>query len=85
MFFSNSIADYYMNTIGDMQNEKDFFYRCNEFEYNHDFVIFLWKIDDDLLVFGVLSSNVYLYEIEYFKFLFQKLISLNIYKNFYSL
>ena len=29
-----------MNTIDDMQNEKDFFYHCNEFEYIHDFVIF---------------------------------------------
>ena len=27
----------YMNTIGDMRNEKDFFYRCNEFENIHDF------------------------------------------------
>ena len=35
-----------MNTIGDMQNEKDFFYHCNEFAYIHDFVIFFQKIDD---------------------------------------
>ena len=27
-----------MDTIGDMQNEMDFFGHCNEFEYNHDFV-----------------------------------------------
>ena len=26
-----------MNTIGDMQNEMDFYDHCNEFEYNHDF------------------------------------------------
>ena len=26
-----------MNTIGDMRNEKDYLYHCNEFEYNHDF------------------------------------------------
>ena len=30
-----------MNTIGDMQNEKDFYGHCSEFEYNHDFVKFL--------------------------------------------
>ena len=30
-----------METIGDMQNEMDFYDRYNEFEYNHDFVIFL--------------------------------------------
>ena len=34
------IVDYYTNTIGDMQNEMDFYGHCNEFEYNHDFVIF---------------------------------------------
>ena len=27
-----------MNTIGDMQNEKDFYGHYNEFEYNHDYV-----------------------------------------------
>ena len=26
-----------MNTIGDKQNEIDFYDHCNEFEYNHDF------------------------------------------------
>ena len=35
------IVDYYTNTIGDMQNEMDFFGRCIMFEYNHDYVIFL--------------------------------------------
>ena len=30
-----------MNTIDDMQNEKDYLYHYNEFEYNHDFVKFL--------------------------------------------
>ena len=29
-----------MNTIGDMQNEMDFYGYCIEFEYNHDFVKF---------------------------------------------
>ena len=33
-------VDYHMNTIGGMQNEMDFFGRCNMFVYNHDFVIF---------------------------------------------
>ena len=27
-----------MNSIGDMQNEKDFYGYYNEFEYNHDYV-----------------------------------------------
>ena len=27
-----------MNTIGDMQNEMDFYSQYNEFEYNHDFL-----------------------------------------------
>ena len=35
-----NIVDLYMNTIGDMQIEMHFFYHCNEFVYNHDFVIF---------------------------------------------
>ena len=26
-----------MNTIDDMQNEKYFYDRCNEFEYKHDY------------------------------------------------
>ena len=34
-----------MNTIGDMQNEKNFYGRCKKSEYNHDFE----KIDDVLL------------------------------------
>ena len=35
------IVEYFINTIDDMQNEKDFFSCCNEFEYNHNFVNFL--------------------------------------------
>ena len=46
--------DYYMNTIGNMQNEMDFFYHCKKFEYNQDFE----KIDDALLEYVVLDSNV---------------------------
>ena len=26
-----------MNTIGDMQNEMDFYGHCNGIEYNHDY------------------------------------------------
>ena len=33
---------HYMKTIGDMQKEMDFYGHCNKFEYNHDFVIFLF-------------------------------------------
>ena len=29
--------DYYMNTIDDKQNEKDFYDYYNEFVYDHDF------------------------------------------------
>ena len=54
-----------------MQNEKDFFYRCNMFENNHDFVIFFAKSNDDTLEFGVFDSNIYFYEKDYYKF-FQK-------------
>ena len=31
------IVEYYINTIGDMQNEKYFFYHCKKIEYNHNF------------------------------------------------
>ena len=34
-----------MNTIGDKQNEKNFYSHCKKFEYNHVFE----KIDDALL------------------------------------
>ena len=53
-----------MNNIDDKQIEKDFFYHCNEFEYNHDFELFFWKSDDALLEY------VILYEKDYYKFLF---------------
>ena len=29
-----------MKTIGDMQNEMDFYDHCNEFEYIHDYEVF---------------------------------------------
>ena len=51
-----------MKTIGDMPNEKDFFYNCNEFEFNHDFLKILWKTNDALWVYEVFYNNVYLYE-----------------------
>ena len=49
-----------MNTIGDMQNEMDFFGRCKKFEYNHDFDIFFLKIVYDTLECVVLNNIVYL-------------------------
>ena len=30
-----------MNTIGDMQNEKDYLYHIIEFENNHDLVVII--------------------------------------------
>ena len=39
-----------MKTIDVMRNEMNFYDYCNEFEYNHDFVKFLAKIDDALEV-----------------------------------
>ena len=59
-----------MNTIDDMQNEKEFFYHYNVLEYFQDFEIGFWKSDDTLLVFVILDNNVYLNEIVYYKFLF---------------
>ena len=56
--YYNIIVDYYMNTIGDMQNEMDFSYHCNEFEYNHDFEQVFQQIYDALLEYVVLGSNV---------------------------
>ena len=34
-----------MKTIGDMQNEKNFYDRYNEFEYNHNFfeIFIVWS------------------------------------------
>ena len=29
---------FYKNTIGDMQNEKNFYGYCKKFEYNHDYL-----------------------------------------------
>ena len=56
-----------MNTIDDMQNEMDFFYHCNEFEYNLDFVIFLVEVFNDTLEIDVLNNNICLYLIDYYK------------------
>ena len=49
------IVNYYMKTIVDMQNETDFFYHFNEFEKYRDLEQVFWKIDDELLVYLVLS------------------------------
>ena len=40
-----------MNIIEGMQNEMNFYDHCNEFVYNHDFVIFL--------LFGVNNFTIY--------------------------
>ena len=58
-----------MNTIDDMQNEKDFFYLCKKFEYNQDFEQIFGKSDNALLEYEVLSSNVCLYLKDCYKFL----------------
>ena len=47
----------------------DFFYYYNEIVYNHDFVIFSLKIDNALLEYEVLDSNVCLYDKDYYKIL----------------
>ena len=49
-----------MNTIGDMQNEMNFYGYCIMFEYSHDFLKFLEKIDDDTLEYVVL--DIYCFE-----------------------
>ena len=59
--------DYYMNTIHDMQNEKDFFYHYKVFVYLLGFETSFRKSDDALLVIEVLGSNVCLYETDYYK------------------
>ena len=38
LVFMYVYLDYYMNTIVDMQNEKDYLYHYNEFVYNQDFL-----------------------------------------------
>ena len=60
--------DYYKNTIADMKNELDFFYRCKKFEYIQDFEIVFIKNYDALMVYEVLDSDVYLYEIDLIQF-----------------
>ena len=54
------------STIYDVQNEKDYFGLCNEFDYNHDFGIVFWKIDDALLVFVIIDNIVLLYLVDYY-------------------
>ena len=60
--------DYYINTIYDMQNEKDCLNYYNEFEHIQRFEKLFKKSDDALLVFVILDKNVYLFEIDYYKF-----------------
>ena len=62
-----------MNTIVDMQSEKDFFYHWKKFEYNHDFVKVFWNFHKIViillvywfLVYDVLGNNVCSYRIDY--------------------
>ena len=61
--------NYYITTNEDKQNEMDFFYHCNMFEYNQDFEQVFWKIDVALLEYENLDNDVYLCEIDYYKFL----------------
>ena len=56
------IVDYYINTIYDMQNEKDYLYHGKKFEHIQGFVILFWKIFGPLLEYGVLNNNVYLWD-----------------------
>ena len=49
--------DYYKNTIGDMQNEMDFFYHGKKFENIQDFEIF-YETDYHKFLFFI---NVYEY------------------------
>ena len=50
-----------------MRNEKDWLNHCNEVQYIQDFKHVFWKIGDAILVFVILGSNVYLFEIDYYK------------------
>ena len=52
-----------------MQNEKDYLSHCNEFVHNLDFDILIIKNVGALSVYDVLNNNVYLYLINYNKFL----------------
>ena len=54
----------YMNTIGDMRNEMDFYGHYNMFEYNHDYVKFYEKVTMHYW------NTWYLYKKDYYKFLF---------------
>ena len=38
-----NIVDYYVNTIYDMQNEKEYLNLYKKFVHNHDFEIVFWK------------------------------------------
>ena len=62
--------DCYKKTIGDMQNEKYFYGYCKKFDYNHNYVIIFWKIDDVMERHLIWDDNVYYYLIDYYKFLF---------------
>ena len=61
--------EYYVNTIDDMQNEIDFFYHRQIFYYIPYFVKFLVELFYDTFGYDVLKNNLFLYEIDYSKFL----------------
>ena len=65
--YTYNIVDCYMNTIGDMQNELDYFYHCKTFQYNHGFEQFLVELFYDTLEFDVLNINIRLYLIDCYK------------------
>ena len=58
-----------MKTIDVMQIEMNVYGHYNEFEYIHDFLKFLWKIVYVKEVNLFWGGDVYLYKIDYYKFL----------------
>ena len=56
--------EYYIYTIDGMQNEMDFYSHYNDFEYNHDFLKDLWKIDNVKDLHLMWDDNVYSYKID---------------------
>ena len=63
--FYITIVDYLKKTIYDMQNEKDYLIIYKVFDLYSGFCDSFLKIDDALMVFGVLDKNVFLFGIAY--------------------
>ena len=58
----SEIVDYYLNTIGNMQNEMHFFYHYNVFEYIHDFE----KVLDNIVSFNfIIVFNIIFFSPSY--------------------